>query len=97
MYPYLEAPVFSVNNLYDTSGIANILGITCIEPLVAPLRTALTVTATSSKTIRKHYGVLTQVASINGNGVWGLLALDIASCTPMQYTVLISERLRQYN
>jgi hypothetical protein len=31
IYPYLQVPQFPVESLYDTWGILNILGITCID------------------------------------------------------------------
>jgi hypothetical protein len=31
MYPYIKAPIFPVNSLYDTWSITYILGITCVD------------------------------------------------------------------
>ena len=72
MYPYLQVPLFSVNSLYDTWSIANILGITCIDSF-GSLKNCLD----SDRHIIEDYkknstDVLTQIAAINGNGVWGI-------------------------
>ena len=72
MYPYLKVPIFPLNNLYDTSSIVNVLGLTCIDSNGSLKNCSDSDRHTIDNYKRNMTGLLANIAAVPGNGAWGI-------------------------
>lgn len=72
IYPYLQVPQFPVQSLYDTWGILNILGITCIDGAGSLLNCVENDRQAMEQYKKDVVSLMSRIAAVNSNGVWGI-------------------------